>query len=307
MKRLRANAGAAIILALLTVALVTASATYLIRSQSLWVTQTETALALSQGRQLLLAGLDWSMSILYDDARGSRIDHNQEIWATRLPPSKVDDWEIVGAIEDAQSRFNLNNLVRNGKVSAPDVEIFARLLQEAGAPSHLARSLADWMDDDGEISAAGGAEDEAYIKRTPPYLAANRPLTELSNLSRVNGFDAQIISRLAPWVTVLPRPTPVNINTASTTVLAAVIPGLTAGEAQTLANNRDNVPFNSLADLRAHLPRSNLAFDARNLSVGSNFFMVTGMVKNGEIKTALAALVNRESGANPMLIWKREL
>ncbi|MBS1196330.1 MAG: ral secretion pathway protein [Proteobacteria bacterium] len=307
MKSARANAGGAIIVALLAVALVTASATFLIRSQSMWVMQTQTALSLSQGRQLLLAGLDWSMSILADDAHNSSIDHNHELWATRLPPSKAEDWEIVGSIEDAQSRFNLNNLVRNGKLSPPDMAVFSRLLLEVGAHPHLAQTLADRMDDDSEIGTSGSAEDGEYLKQIPPYRVANRPLTELANLARVSGFDAEIIARLSPLVTVLPRPTPVNINTAPPKVLAAVIPGLTTGEAQALANSRDNAPFNTLAELQARLPRGDLRFDARDLSVGSNFFMVTGFAKTGETKAGLAALVNREGASRPSIVWRREL
>ncbi len=300
------QSGGAVIIAMLTVALVTASATFLIRSQSLWVTQTTTALDFAQGHQVLLAGLDWSLSVLADDARSSRIDHQQEVWATRMAPSEADGWEIVGYVEDAQGRFNLNNLVQNGTVSAHDVEVFSRLLTEIGVDVRLARTLVDWMDEDSQTDVAGGAEDDVYLKRNPAYRAANRSLIELSNLSKVSGFDAQIIARLSPWVTVLPRATTVNANTAPAQVLVAVIPGLTRGEAELLANSRDTTPFNSLNELQSRLPRKDLKFEARDLSVSSNYFVVNGSARRGEIRMGMMSLVYRQGSSWPLIVWRRE-
>lgn len=298
--------GGAIIIAILTVALVTASATFLIRSQSLWVSQTTTAFFFAQGQQILLAGLDWSMAVLADDAQNSSIDHPQELWATRLPPSQTEEWEIVGAIDDAQGRFNLNNLVQNGVASPTDIDIFARLLRQIGADPNLASVLTDWMDSDSELTAPGSAEDDFYLKSSPPYRAANQPLTELSNLLRVRGFDANIIARLEPFVTVLPKRTAVNINTAPPLLFTALIPGLSLGEAEILAKGRDTTPFHSLDELQSRLPNEQLKFGIRDLCVGSQYFQVTGTAKNGETKMGLTSLVHREGRSKPAIVWRRE-
>lgn len=306
MKPDKMQTGGALIIALLTVALVTVSVTHLLRSQSIWVQQTETMLKLSQGRQLLQAGVDWSILILADDARSGNMDHHRELWASRLPPIHTDDWEISGQIEDAQSRFNLNNLVRDGKASPADMAIFSSLLQEAGAPHSLAHTVVDWIDADNEITAPNGAEDADYLTQTPPHRTANQPLTELANLSRISGFNAEIIDRLRPLVTVLPHATPINVNTAPPRLLMAIIPGLSLSEAQTLLAHRENTPFASLHALKSRLPRSELSFDAGSLSVGSRFFIAQGRARSGEIRIGLIALIHRENSGRPRIIWKRE-
>lgn len=298
--------GGAVLIALLTVALVTASATFLLRSQSLWVSQTSSAFFYTQGQEILLAGLDWSMSILSDDAINSSIDHPQELWATRPPPSETEEWEIAGYIEDAQSRFNLNNLLQNGSASLPDIDIFARLLRQAGADPALAWNLADWIDKDLEVSGPGSGEEDHYLKRSPPYRPANQPLTELSNLLRVRGFDADLVARLAPLVTVLPKRTPVNVNTAAPLVLCALIPGLSPGEAEILTKNRNTTPVNSLDELQSRLPREELRYKASDLSVGSQYFLVTGTATSGETRMGLQSLVHREGRAKPVIVWRRE-
>lgn len=301
------QAGGAIIVAMLAVALVVASAAFLLRSQSSWMVQTESALRLTQGRRMLLAGLDWAMTVLADDARNSTIDHNKEVWATLLPASRTDDWEIAGRIEDAQSRFNLNNLVREGKASQPDLAIFLRLLQSVGGTPMQAQALIDWMDTDNTVTSPGGAEDDEYLARTPPYRTGNLPLTELSNLLSVKGFDQQMVERLAPLVTVLPRPTPINVNTAPAAVLVAAIPGLGLDEAQSLVESRDETPFNSLTEIKERLSRSELNFESANLSIGSSYFYVVGSAKGSEMRMGLNALVSRDGKAKPYIVWRRDL
>ncbi len=305
MRRMR---GGALIIAILVVALVTASAVLLLRNQSLAAAQTETLLALGQGRQLLRGGLDWALSVLADDSRSNAIDHLQELWARPMPATASDGWEIEGRIADAQSRFNLNNLLRDGQPSQPDVEIFQRILQRIGAPPELANSLLDWLDEDAETRRPGGAEDSEYLSANPPYRAANRLLGEIGNLSRVRGFSPALVEKLRPFVTVLPERTTININTAPAEVLSVVVPGLSLGEAQALSNSRVDAPFNSLVEFRARLPRSELRAADSGLSIGTRYFIVTGQARRDGIRQGMAALVLRPGPfIRPSVVWRREL
>lgn len=298
--------GGALIVALLAVALVTASATWLLRNQSLVAGHAETTLSLAQGKQLLLAGGDWALMILAEDARNSTIDHEAEVWATRLPPSEAEGWEIEGRIEDAQSRFNLNSLVRNGQASQTDLEVFVRLLATIGASPALARSLADWIDEDGNVSPPDGAEDATYLTRALPYRAANRPLVELAGLTRVQGFSPALIARLQPLVTALPRPSAINLNTASPELLVAGIPGLALGEAKQLVERRRLAPFASVSDFQSRLPRKELLVPAGVFSVKSNYFRVFGTARADSKKIGLEALVYRDDNARPRVVWRKE-
>ena len=101
-----------------------------------------------------------------------------------------------------------------------------RLLEILALPDALAASLADWLDADGEPQPQDGAESGYYQGLQPPYLAANRPLGDVAELALVRGFDEAARTRLRAFVTALPRFTPVNVNTASPEVLAAVVGNL---------------------------------------------------------------------------------
>ena len=131
--------GVAIIMVLLIVAIATSLAAYMAMQQNLWQRQVESQFERAQARQLGAAGLDWARAVLAEDAHGSNMDHEKEIWTLRLPAIPVEGGEVIGAIEDRQGLFNLNNVVSN-------VAQFQRLLAVLGLPAELAPALADWMD-----------------------------------------------------------------------------------------------------------------------------------------------------------------
>jgi hypothetical protein len=164
-----------------------------------------------------------------DDAK---VDHWEEDWAMQQPAIPFEGGVLAGGIEDLQGRFNVNNLVSNGKRSNFDVERFKRLLQllkdksepreiwENAEPADLANAAADWIDADSEPSPGGG-EDNDYLQGERPYRTANTLLTSTSELLLVRGFSAPIYNQLAPFVTALPERTKLNVNTAKEDVLRA--------------------------------------------------------------------------------------
>lgn len=303
---MKKSQGGALIIAILAVALVTASAVWLLRSQALWVKQSETLLTLAQGKQLLLAGVEWARIILAEDARHGSIDHTAEIWAKPLPPSSTEGWEITGAIEDAQSRFNVNNLQNNGRPSPSDIALFAAILQQTQNPPELAQALADWLDSDTRIGHGQEPEDAGYLALKPPYRSANQPLDELGDLAKIRGFTPQVIARLTPYITVLPSRTTINLNTTSAALLMTFIPGLTNGEAELMISRRNNAPFQSMADAKANLPRIQLQIPNGIFSLGSNYFRVYGRAASDGKQIGLEALISREVRLKPKIIWKRE-
>ncbi len=290
----RSQQGAALVTVLLIVAMATTVAAFMAQQQSFWQRELERSRDRAQARRIVQAGVDWARAILADDAVSNQYDHGREMWAMELPAIPVEGGEVQGLILDQQGLFNLNNLVQNGVVSAPDVQRLQRLLSFLGLPQELSAALADWMDADSE-PWAGGAEDSYYLSLPTPYRAANRPLAELSELVRVRGFDPQTIKLLAPYVTVLPEHTLINVNFAAPEVLAAVISGLSLQDARQIALNRKAQPFQTVSDFRQKLPPS--VGQAMNLevSVSSQYFLVEGRGMQGQSQFAVQALLNRRS------------
>ena len=299
--------GVAIVLAMGVVALAAMAATAMMITQSTWSRESELTADHVQAQTLILAGVDWARAILSDDRRLGDIDHLGEPWALRLPPMSVETGELAGYIEDQQGLFNLNNLVKGGKVNAVQLGHFQRLLSLLDLPAALSGTLVDWIDADSEPQPQGGAEDAVYLALQPPYLAANRPLTDLSELALVRGFDDGVRARLRPFVSALPAFTAVNVNTAPPEVLAAVIDGLGLDGARELIAQRDRAYFRDSNDLIRHLPQGVLVA-VENISFGSDYFMTTLRVTIGSAQARGTALLARGAvGSWPAIVWRKAL
>ena len=295
--------GVAIIMVILIVALATTLATYVALQQSLWQRQLEGQFARAQARRLGITGIDWARAVLADDARANNTDHATEMWTLRLPAMPVDNGEVLGVIEDRQGLFNLNNLVSNGTSSTTHVAQLQRLLSLLGLPTDLALALADWMDSDSEAQYPGGAEDVYYLALPKPLRSASRPMMELGELATIKGFDAGIIDRLRPFVTVLPLPGPINVNFAPAEVLSATIPNLSLSDARMLVLQRRGRPFKDVGDFRQRLPHGALSVSEQDVSVSSNFFWVTGRARVAGAQVTTQALLQRVGGW-PAVVWQ---
>lgn len=296
--------GVAIVLALTVVALAALAVTAMMVSQSIWSRRVELTAAHTQARQLVQAGLDWGRAVLSDDRRTSTVDYLGEPWALRLPPIPVDNGSLTGRIEDEQGKFNLNNLLKDGKLDLAQLDHFRRLLAILGLPPTLAGSLADWIDADSEPQPQGGAEDAYYLSLSSPHLAANRPLIDVAELALVRGFDDGVRARLRPFVTALPRFTPVNVNTAPPEVIAAMVDGLSLDDARVLVARREQAYFRNLPDFFGQLPEG-LSVPPSNLSVSSDFFLATMQVTIGAAQARGVALLDRQNDGWPAIVWRK--
>ena len=301
MKPVHHQRGVAIIMVLLIVALATVLASHL--AQQLWQRQVENQFDRAQARRLGIAGIDWARAVLADDARATSSDHAGEMWTLHLPAMPVDNGEVTGVIEDRQGLFNLNNLVRNGVSSAPDIAQFQRLLGLLGLDGGLAVVLADWMDANSETQYPGGAEDAYYLSLPQPYRSANSPLVELGELSGIKGFDERSIERLRPFVSVLPLLLPINVNFAPAEVLAAVIPDMSLSDARALVQQRRGKPYKDIIDFQQRLPRKGTQMNSQDFSVRSDFFWVTGRARVADSQVTTQALLQR-TGGWPTVVWQ---
>ena len=296
--------GVAIVLAMGVVALAAMAATAIMVTQSTWSKRTELTSDHVQAQLIIEAGLDWARAVLSDDRRVSNVDHRGEPWALRLPPMPVDNGKLAGYIEDQQGAFNLNNLANDGKVNVTQLAHFRRLLAILDLPAELADTLTDWLDADSEPQPRGGAEDSYYLGLEKPYLAANRPLVDTAELALVRGFDERVRARLRPFITALPRPTAVNVNTASPEVLAAIVDGLNVDDARALIAKREPAYFRDIADFTSRLP-GGAAVAIRDVSVSSAYFVATMRVTMGGAEARGTALLAREYTGWPAIVWRK--
>lgn len=298
--------GAALLMAMAIMAFATVAAAAMLAALSTWTRQSGLAADRAQAEQLVMAGGDWAGAILRDDRRASGdVDHPGEPWALRLPPMPFENGELAGRIDDQQGLFNLNNLVRGGKLDLAQYARFQRLLSILQLPAELADALADWLDADSVPQPAGGAEDAYYGALGHPHLAANRPLVDLDELAVVRGFDAGVRSRLAPFVTALPGTTALNVNTAPAEVLAAVVEGLDLDAARVLVARRDGTFYRNDADFLAQLG-TGATVPVQDIRVGSDYFLVTLRVSYGRAQARGQLLLARNDATRrPSVVWRK--
>ena len=307
--RIDRQRGIALITVILIVALATTVASFVAWRQQVWTRQVENLRDAAQSGAVARAGVDWAGAILSEDRRQNQVDHLGEGWAQHvvLP---VERGRVAGGLSDQQARFNLNNLVRGaqgqGQASISDIAAFKRLLDLLELPAGLADALVDWLDADSQPNGGDGAEDAYYLALPEPYFPANRPLVDLAELRLVRGFDTASVEKLAPFVSVLPVPTPINVNTAGAEVLSAVIPGLNLDEARALTADRGN-GSQTLAEFRGKLSAAQaLGLQESLLGVASDYFQVDLHVEFGRVRQRYLALYQRQGQNWPLLLWLQQ-
>ena len=307
--RVARQSGAALLSAMLTVTLVASFA-----SAALWQQyrslEVETAERSRLQSSLILTGaLDWARLILREDARAGGADHLAEPWAVPLEEARLSSFLAVdgnttdtdrdaflsGTIIDMQSRLNISNLVEGAALSAAGLESFERLFNRLDLPPQLLGTLADnYLEATKKANASGAVASP----NQSDWLLPQR-LNQLAWL----GIDEATLTTLAPYVTVLPVPTPINLNTASAMVLAAGTPGLDLSGAEKLIAARSRKHFSTLADATQALGSSLVTFKDGTHSVASRFFDVRGQLRLDDLTVFERSLVQRD-GLIVRTLWR---
>jgi general secretion pathway protein K len=297
-------AGAALLSALLTAALVAGLAT-----TALWqnwqAVQRESALRQQwQTRWLMRAALDWTLAVLASDKLPA-VDHLGEDWSRGLERTALNamlltpDGTVQAAgpavpspgpwlsvrISDAQARLNLLNLLEGPSLSAQWLPVFARLFDQLGLPAQELEVLGREL-----LRASAGTAGER------PGGAALMP--ERAGDLLWLGLSPASVQALRPHLSVLPGRLSVNLNTAEATVLQAVL-GAPPAQVQQLLDRRRARPFLSVDEALAGLQA------ARDmLSVQTQFFGVEIQIELGsEWQQRQSALIQRQ-GENLRVLWR---
>lgn len=294
--------GIAAVIAILVVAIATTAASYMLWYQSLATRHVENIVARAQADAVARAGGAWAAAILNTDDR--KVDHLNEIWAQILPPVEAENATLAGGIVDEQAKFNLNGLVgADGKAAdAAQMAAFGRLLATLQLPAELAAAVLDWIDADEETTQPGGAEDVHYLTLDPPYRAANTKIADPSELRRVKGFTDEYVKKLTPFVTALPVPTKVNVNTASPEVLEAVIAGINRSLAMQIVETRKATPFNNVTDLQKVIGEDVAKAAIPLIDIKSSFFGAHATVLLGRVTVSYRGILDRSQPGWPRII-----
>jgi general secretion pathway protein K len=293
----RREAGIAALTAILVVAVAASAAAMMLSQQSAMLDQTMLVASRAQAEQYAAAGLDWARGVLAQDARET--DSLDDGWAKPIVGLPVERAVVAGAIADEQGKLNLNNLLKGSSRSEPDVQAFRRLLIALDLAPDLSEPLAEWLLPNGS--------DAPYLSLPRPYRAGKVALSQVDELYRVRGFDAQVIERLRPHVSALPDRTKLNVNTASERVLAAVLNGA-PDKVAALVAARAKKPFANAQAFEQAARELNLEPPPDTFDTKSLWFSVLVRVQQDDVLLGSEALVRRgdaREGGGITVAWKR--
>jgi general secretion pathway protein K len=295
---MRAERGMALITVLLVVAVVTVVCAGLIARQQLAIRSSANQLHVRQAWHYALGGETLAQAMLRRDLQQGNprapVDHLGEAWARPLASFALDEGgELQVSIVDPTGRFNLNSLLRKGQPNEAAVAQFRRLLRGLQIDKPYAERLLDWLDADQEPSGGYGAEDNQYLLAQPAYRAANRALSDVSELRLLLEMSEADYQRLLPFVSALPADATLNVNTASAQVLASLAEGLPLDTAEGLVASRGAQGYADVASFVAQLP--GLQVQSQGLAVGSQYFQVVSEVSVGDRRQVLRSTLQRAS------------
>ncbi|RDI27012.1 general secretion pathway protein K [Pseudacidovorax intermedius] len=341
---LRRQRGAALLTALITVTLVaTLAAAALWRQWR--ATEVEAAERSRLQASLVLAGaLDWSRLILAEDGRTGGADHLAEPWAVPLAEAKLTsflaadknvasdaleglpDAFLSGSITDAQSRLNLRNLVdASGRPVLRAVAATRKLFDLLDLPPGQVDTLVQQMrrallaggvtqtpssatGTDGTAtatasgttaSAASASADDASPSEGAPLMPQR--VEQLGWL----GLPADTVAAIAPYVTLLPANTPVNLNTASAEVIFAAVDQIDMAGARKLVEVRRRKFFSDLAEASQQLSSAtDVQLTPGQVGISTSYFEVRGRLRMDRYWVEEASLLHR-TGTTVSIIWRQ--
>lgn len=300
--------GAALLMAMLMVALIATFAATAMWQQwrSIEVESTERQSA--QARWLLVGALDWARVVLREDARSDATtgstDNLSEPWAIALQEAKLSTFiaalpdgvsqgdedrlaqqvYLSGQIQDLQARLNLTNLYPNKKINPKSWLAFQRLFSALGIADQELQLLVQGL---------------VASQNQSPHAA---PMPQRISQLAWWGLSASTLKKISPYVTLLPVPTPINVNTASDLVLYACIPSLSMAEAKQLVRQRESGHWPDLNALNKAMGK-NTQLTLEEASVNTHFFEVLGKLRMPQLVLTERSVLQRDN-AEIKVLWR---
>lgn len=336
--------GVAVITALLLTTLAVTIVTSLFWQQQVQVRSMENQRLQLQTRWIVRGALDLSRLILFQDFLDSSTFTRQNgIWSTPLEETRLDDYvererqegedfnaTLSGKIVDAQSRYNLANLAAARVPDKAEIGVLQRLLTNLQLDPNLAQQVAMQVamtqpvqnapaqgtpgtgsGGTGTTTGTGGsgASGAGAPPGTVPVSGSVEPMgfVRLEDLLAVSGFTPQAIERLREFVIVLPQATKVNVNTAAPELIAALVPGLSLGDAAAMVNTRKGAYYRQMSDFTQQ-PQMGAAQrkTAVEVAVRSDYFLAFSQVKLDRAALDTVSLLSRAPTGLTTVVWIRE-
>ena len=233
--------GVALLTILLLVVSITVVAGSMLASQKIAIRRSGLLFDQNQLLQDIDAGQQLAVTMIRADSNLNDTDSAQDIWAQPIPHYTLARHSVSIELRDESGRFNINNLNQDGSANTTALAVFQRLLTQLNLEPDIAIAILDWQDADGEVYQDGGDESTVYAQQSNAVATdalPNQPFVSIDQLLEVTGVSAETLAVLRPYLTAVPYYVPININTASPVLLAALVDNANSQQMQSLVDMR---------------------------------------------------------------------
>lgn len=305
--------GAALVLAMLIVALVSAIAVAIGSDYQIQLRRASNHQLLSQAKHYLLGGEQLAMLALRTDLeQDADVDGYNDVWAQQSQPYPVTGGWLYGQVTDLQGRFNINSLLfglsTDGQQAVPYTDAqrrFVNLLQafpqlpiSRTEAIEITEALIDWLDNNQDPTGFGGKEDSFYARENLTYRTADGPMVSPSELRAVGGISDQLWQLLQPHISVWPIDSQsININTLSAPVLAALNPAEQPLDFEVAQRWVEELRAQPVMDLNIFIQdaRWSSPLQEQGLALKSEFFRYDGQVKLADSMMEMHSVLHRSN------------
>ena len=216
----------------------------------------------------------------------------------RISPNMLTQGQLI----DLESRFNLNTLVIAAEKNNLHIEaqtVLFRLMHAILDQSHgdqsgsIIQATNHWVNS----LAPGHDQDDLgryYLQCKPPYSPSHQPMQSLSEFRLVRGVTPGIYKQLSPYLSALPIPSRINLNTVSPALLQALAGAQNnESDVRALIQARGNDGIKTLDAIEPLLKKLNLS--THQITLESHYFLCITSVKNHDRELVRYTILQREA------------
>ena len=279
--------GMALLTVLLLVVSITIMAGAMLASQKIVIRRSALLFTQDQIQEDIRAGSVLARTLIRADSELNPTDSPADAWAQPITDYALGTHRISVQIRDESSRFNINNLYHDGQADTEALAVFERLLQQLEIDPEVATAILDYQDPDSQVYNDTAEEQAIYSANVASTngrdgaltnAIANQPFVSITQLQALPMLDDAGFARLQPFISAVPYYVPININTASPELLAALVDGGDATALSTLMQPATRPVFESVDGLWSQPMFVDMSEDNKKalaplLSVESGAFM----------------------------------
>ena len=290
--------GVALLVMFFILVLISTLSIYMLEDDYLSIRRISNLRDAEQGYTMAMGSESWGISMLITDYLTSpEVDHLSEEWANLGTGVSVEEGKLVTSISDEQGLFNINNLLAADVKWVTAFTVLLSLL-DIQDPS-LIDALIDWMDDN-QDARNQGAEDSYYVSQDPSYYAANRVLSDISELSLIKGFTPEIVAKLAPYITAIAttQTARINVNTCPALLYRVLLEGgaaMSVADADAATDGRGENGYESTQAFIDYVNTSvgTQGIEEELITVNSNYYRIRSQAQFGRLASSYYSRVER--------------